>query len=278
MTPDQIAEVLSIQSKNEKRLWAAVILQALDDATGAIVSEGAANNGNIRRRARNWFTKGGKDFKEVCALAGMEHDRVRQAALHKIEEVGDGEIKKRAETIILNGERITIRELAARIGVSKSALHHRVKSGMTGDALTAPAVERKPVEITHNGETHTADEWSKITGIRAKTIRQRLKDGWTTQEALTPGRRVRPAKMTPHQKQRLNFSRGAPRAPKGQLHAFNGKSLTLRQWSNETGIPLNTLQVRLGRQGWSIEQALSTPLIDPSKRHAGVAARAARAA
>jgi hypothetical protein len=273
-------EILSLREKQERQLWAAVIMQALDDATGVVVNADGRSKEGIRRRARDWFIKGGRDFKEVCALAGMEPDWIRANALKRIEEVGDGEISKRLATITHNGERITLKELSARTGVSIAALYSRVKAGKTGDQLTAPVGSlQKVVEITHNGETHTADEWSEITGIKAGTILGRLKDGWTTEEALTPGRRMRPAKMTKRQKQALGgCNRSAPkepRRPKGKLYTHAGRSLTLANWSIVTGIPLNTLHVRLSRQGWSIEQALSTPLIDPSKRRAGAAARAA---
>jgi hypothetical protein len=285
MTPDQIADA---QHRQDRQLWAAVIMQALDDAAGKIEYYGgnkaAAERHKrlVRRRARDWFINGGRDFKEVCALAGMEPDWVRANALKRIEEADEDGPTKRGRLISYNGERVTFKELSARTGISVSALKDRNKAGKTGAELTAPVAERKPGSITHNGETHTLQEWSKITGIKSNTIVKRIRLGWTIQEALTPGRRMPPAKMTRHQKQALRgFSRrgpgdhSAPRRQTGQLYTHDGKSLTLRQWSDEVGIPLNTLHVRLSRQGWTIEQALTTPLIDPSKRRAGAEARAA---
>jgi predicted DNA-binding transcriptional regulator AlpA len=292
MTPEEI-EILNVREKNERQLWAAVIQQALDDAAGAIGAGGGKSKEQsdrykrlIRRRARLWFKKGGADFRDVCALADMDPDWIRANALKRIEEAGDDPISKRvrAGTITHNGERITLKELSARTGLSVSALHHRVKAGMTGEQLTAPSgsLQQKAKEITHNGETHTLQEWAEITGIPRKALYKRFKSGWTAQEALTPERRKPPTKMTKHRKQALGgFNRNAPSAPKeprrqaGRLYEHAGKSLTLREWSNETGIPLNTLYVRLSRRGWSIEQALTTPLIERSKRHAGVEARAA---
>jgi hypothetical protein len=39
--------------------------------------------------------------------------------------------------------------------------------------------------------------------------------------------------------------------------AFDGKTLTIRQWSRKLGIKPSTLTERLGRYGWTVEQALS---------------------
>jgi hypothetical protein len=40
---------------------------------------------------------------------------------------------------------------------------------------------------------------------------------------------------------------------------YNGKTQTLSQWAEETGINLRTIKSRVDIRGWSIEQALSTP-------------------
>ena len=43
---------------------------------------------------------------------------------------------------------------------------------------------------------------------------------------------------------------------------YNGKTQTLTDWSKETGIPRTTLTARL-RRNWSIEDALTKPLLKP---------------
>lgn len=45
---------------------------------------------------------------------------------------------------------------------------------------------------------------------------------------------------------------------------FQGKSLTIREWANETGISYHTLYSRLNECGWSVENAL---LIKPSHKN-----------
>ncbi|RUY31695.1 hypothetical protein EN978_07225 [Mesorhizobium sp. M7A.F.Ca.US.001.04.1.1] len=48
---------------------------------------------------------------------------------------------------------------------------------------------------------------------------------------------------------------------------YAGRSLTIREWSEVTGVPDKTLATRL-YHGWSIEQTLATPT--PAQRRAGV--------
>lgn len=45
---------------------------------------------------------------------------------------------------------------------------------------------------------------------------------------------------------------------------FNGKTMTVAEWSKETGLGLRTLRMRLER-GWTVEEALTAPL-DPRGR------------
>ncbi|MGY4332789.1 hypothetical protein ACVWWG_007206 [Bradyrhizobium sp. LB7.2] len=64
---------------SEKQLWCAVIQQALIDATEPL----SINREAVRLdqlRSRDWLTKPNKDFNIVCALAGLEHMRVRTYA------------------------------------------------------------------------------------------------------------------------------------------------------------------------------------------------------
>jgi len=63
----------------EKRLWQTVLYKALIDAT----AQDPQGDENLRekRRATDWLTKGGKDFRTVCALAEVDPDFVRDAFL-----------------------------------------------------------------------------------------------------------------------------------------------------------------------------------------------------
>jgi len=46
---------------------------------------------------------------------------------------------------------------------------------------------------------------------------------------------------------------------KSKLITYNGKSLSLKEWAIETGVPLSTLSARLSHYHWSVERTLSTP-------------------
>ncbi len=40
---------------------------------------------------------------------------------------------------------------------------------------------------------------------------------------------------------------------------FDGRALTMKQWSEETGIKYQKLKDRINRCGWSVARALTTP-------------------
>lgn len=47
---------------------------------------------------------------------------------------------------------------------------------------------------------------------------------------------------------------------------FNGRKLTISQWSDETGIPRNAIRMRIEQHGYSIEEALTSPMFKPRKQ------------
>lgn len=62
-----------------KRLWQAVIYRALIDAHYTGGNKDALREHRI---ADEWFRFGGRDFREVCALAGQDPDFVREAYIN----------------------------------------------------------------------------------------------------------------------------------------------------------------------------------------------------
>ena len=44
------------------------------------------------------------------------------------------------------------------------------------------------------------------------------------------------------------------------LLTFNGETKTLSQWSRESGLKITTIYMRIYQYGWTIEEALTTPL------------------
>jgi hypothetical protein len=75
-------------SQEARALWVAVVHQALVDATAEPVRRKEASRSTRthhrilvlnRRRADLWIKGGGRDFREVCALAGIDADALRDA-------------------------------------------------------------------------------------------------------------------------------------------------------------------------------------------------------
>ena len=56
--------------------------------------------------------------------------------------------------------------------------------------------------------------------------------------------------------------------PNLKLHelTYAGKTQTIREWANELNMPWATLYDRVNRNGWTVEEALCTPLGERRKR------------
>lgn len=51
-----------------------------------------------------------------------------------------------------------------------------------------------------------------------------------------------------------------------RILALNGETKTLSQWSDITGISATTISARLNKLGWTIEEALTTPVRNKTRR------------
>lgn len=70
---------------NETKLWCAVISQAITDATLPLDVR-TKRERTERQRARDWFIKDDRSFRDACYRAGLEPDRVRSYVLPLIAE------------------------------------------------------------------------------------------------------------------------------------------------------------------------------------------------
>ncbi len=95
--------------------------------------------------------------------------------------------------------------------------------------------------IERNGVKNTVQGWADQLGCRAAIIYTRLHKGWSDEEALKPP-----------------FVRQRPKRA-SQRYAFQGESLTIPEWAKRTGIPRNTLGLRI-KAGWTLERALTAPV------------------
>ena len=89
---------------------------------------------------------------------------------------------------------------------------------------------------TINGVTRMVPEWSRVSGIPTYVLYARLRKGYTMKQALSLP--YEPDKREP------------------RLVEYEGKRLTLAEWSKETGIPMDTLIHRY-RSGLSPGEILS---------------------
>ncbi|WP_336813494.1 hypothetical protein [Bosea sp. MMO-172] len=65
-------------------MWAQVLLQTLKDATTRNTSTSSSSLRREIESARNYLTKPNPDFNEVCYLAGLDPQAVRQRAIKLI--------------------------------------------------------------------------------------------------------------------------------------------------------------------------------------------------
>ena len=88
------------------------------------------------------------------------------------------------------------------------------------------------------GETHSLKEWEYITGVNASTLSYRIKSmGMTLDEAITAEFNQRNNKFT-------------------ITDPITGETHSLAEWSDITGIPLNSIYKRYFIYKWPAEKAL----------------------
>jgi hypothetical protein len=96
------------------------------------------------------------------------------------------------------------------------------------------------VMISYEGKTMCLVDWASLLGVRRQLIKSRLDSGWCVSDALT----IQP---------------GGTRTARPGVVEYNGRIYTRASLAKEYGLPPPTLSYRL-RSGWSIEDALNTPV------------------
>ncbi len=93
------------------------------------------------------------------------------------------------------------------------------------------------------GKKQTITQWARELNINYMALYYRFKNGMSAEEAFTKP---------------LDKSRTPENAKK---ETFNGKSQTLKEWSEELNISPGALRHRLYSLKWSVEKAFTTPVI-----------------
>lgn len=69
------------QDRASRELWGSVILRAIADAHGRAYVSGAESRAEVIAEACAWFEEAGEDFLEVCDMAGVDPQVIRDVAL-----------------------------------------------------------------------------------------------------------------------------------------------------------------------------------------------------
>lgn len=101
---------------------------------------------------------------------------------------------------------------------------------------------------TYRGETRHLNEWARTYHIGPNTLRYRLVTlGWPIEEALTTT--IGPDNSKPHHR----------------LITYQGETAYVMEWARRFGLTDGCLTYRLNH-GWSIERALTTPVVQHNRR------------
>jgi hypothetical protein len=198
---------------NEK-LWAAVIQQALDDATSQYLEP------RIINEAREWFTIPNRNFVEVCEYAGMDFAKVRIAASKIIARHDAFPVSinaKQPKYYEHESQNLTLRQWAEFKGMPARLLSNRLKNGWSFErTITTPCYVKSTLPYSGKlqqgwaktyeceGRTLSLNEWSAIKSVSYFVLYKRLHSGWTIERALnTPllprnRKRPRPSKKSIH--------------------------------------------------------------------------------
>ena len=90
-------------------------------------------------------------------------------------------------------------------------------------------------------EWRTVSEIARISGVSRGIIQSRLNQGMTIAQAATPSQAL-------------------------HVYTLHGKTLTLKEWAVEVGIPYATLRDRLTLHHWTVERALTERPVSPAHR------------
>jgi len=110
----------------EQRLFLAVIMEAIRDATAPSKDRSKNTLEVDQHRARRWFEDDGVDFRMTCSLAGVHHENVRKGVLAYLAD-GNDRLPNRCATRPKTGERSNVAAIAARSNLSHGAVRKFLK-------------------------------------------------------------------------------------------------------------------------------------------------------
>jgi predicted DNA-binding transcriptional regulator AlpA len=187
--------------------------------------------------------------KEIAALVGVTERTINRRIQFDLPLDGEPQLGPKPRRYDFRGEHLTVKEIMAITGLSRASVHRHVSGNrvLEGDELKDP--DHEPPANAHvlffKGVSDTIAGWSRRTGIPACVIHGRVALGWPVQRALTI----------------------PSMADSYDTITYRGRTMTVREWALELGLPRTTLHTRLATYGWPVERALSEPVTPMKQRH-----------
>lgn len=154
------------------------------------------------------------------------------------------------------GRSMSLTECAIEMGISISALSHRIKRKGLEKALLMGVTKR--TGITKDPEYkswyyshHSRKEWSTYEEFIAEVGRSKIGDRLIRIDSSLPLGKGNAKWYTPA------FEHINPTT--STMLTYSGETMTMREWAKKKGMKYETLYQRIGRLGWSVENALTIP-------------------
>jgi len=184
--------------------------------------------------------------------------------------------KGRGEVITYNGEEGTLRALVKKYAVvTGTCVRHRLSKGWgLYEALTTPAasfsergkasvVSRKPrgrTYVVRGVEGTMAELVAKFSEHSGHVVRVRMARGMSLEEALfTPISHARDRIKALHERKGVQH-------PAAKVFTVLGETGSLKMLADKFGVGYDALLKRVGKYGWSLEKALTTPTARRTKK------------
>lgn len=133
------------------------------------------------------------------------------------------------------GQMLTLKQIAARVGMSSKTLQARIYCGMTAEEAANTTMRRGQRQgmgkFELNGRLCTMDELAQIAGVARSTIQWRLERGESVEEAVRP-----------------------PRRP--NTHLYHGEEITMQRAAAIAGVSASELRRRMQTHGVTLEEAV----------------------
>lgn len=231
----------------ENQLWANVLLNAINDAEAP----------NAPKEHLDYVTKPNPGCNDVCRLAGIEpagfYARMR-------DKFGQKPLSQSGPKIDL--AKVRLPKLRVRPKIEETPPPPSKPAKIKAPKPKPKAIPRPAKLYTYNGRLMPLSAWADHLGIPKRSLAARLRYGWTIEETLSRPKGWQkpkpnpPLNSQPQPKPQSEVQRSV--GPRRKLYTYQGRTLTLGQWSIETGIEVSTLRYRIGK-GWGIEKALTAP-------------------